>query len=451
MGNSQHGSLEQFLNESTTTYKYKNSVPKDFENILKKLEIYHVMSFSSKKSSSNPNLKSNVNEDMLMAIKQEEKEDLSFTNKKPIMVESEVDLDVQSNLMNNNKSLLTRILRIKDMLVNKQLSEKLHQGVQLIELRLRDIDEKFRKISEMTKLSITDLGKYKSSEKDESGSKARKPGFTSQFSSYRSIDQGRSSDMFEIKSPIVEDNMQVPGEEMSEEKESPREQKEPAKRVLFGNEKKRTSRFLLREFINKNFEPKSQTLKMLSPFEKKVPLNFEVVKEVEGQRESEIQSNKGFTGLELENLRLKNQLDNTIERTNKLENDLEEGKKGLERLLESMPRKVKQNPLLKMGDKHFREILELVKFQVEEYKEVIKEFKQQTKTDLSLEEDSDGENTEDLVGTSVMNSKNISSRQSNEGVRKQWTWEDDEEKIVEKNNEIPIKFLDNKNYGKQIV
>ena len=73
-------------------------------------------------------------------------------------------------------------------------------------------------------------------------------------------------------------------------------------------------------------------------------------------------STNGLRALEIENLWLHNRLENEIEQKKMAEQDLEENKKELETLFESMLKKIKQSPLLKNWNKHFREVLELFKF-----------------------------------------------------------------------------------------
>jgi uncharacterized protein YjaZ len=310
------------------------------------------------------------------------------------MEEDESDIRREETEVESRRSIRERVLRLKEMIVQKDLSEKLDQKVEYLEMRLLEMNEKVKSISELTKLTMIDFKKYKSTEKWEQNdtvSRKKRPGFTSQFSSCRSVEYSRSPEKGQ-KEEVREIQTEV--------------QKTHTNRVLFGNPGKRSSRLLLREFINKNFDQESKSKKMLSPFEKKVEMEL-------GKRQVEIkedprESMNEIKGLELENIRLKNQLDNEVEKRKKLERDLEEGKEGLESLLESMPRKVKQSPLLKMSNKHFSEVLELVKFQVEEYKDAIKEYKEKSRKEFSIEGDSDGERTEDLVGTSVMNSRNPS-------------------------------------------
>jgi hypothetical protein len=380
------------------------------DNILRDLEIFHVISFSSSNSSINPNFKAKIEkkgEDIPVEMDYEE----SHVIKNKI-------IDVYGNQDEKETQLRSQVNRLRSLLTNNDLSRKLLQGVEVIEYRLLEIDEKIKKIQSMKNKTPELLEKYKSTEQSNSNSKMRPPGFTSQFSSCRSIENSKSPDIKKSKVKAI----QLANEDRPS-------------RVLFGNSTKRTSRFLLREFINKNFEPSKNSPNMLSPFEKKTPLKMEYVKEKGNEEPSERKSTNGVKALEVENLRLKNQLDNEKEIRIKLQNDLEEGKQGLERLLESMPRKVKQSPLLKMGDKHFREILELVKFQVEEYKDVIKEYKEQSKAEFSIE-DSEGEKTEDLVGTSVMNSRQHSSDED------QFEF-GEESKEENKTNEISITYIQN--------
>ena len=410
---------DQMANGSATTHKFKNSNPKDLENILRELEIFHVISFSSSNSSINPNFrgKTEIKIDNQINVDYEE----SHVIKKKIV-------DVFNNQEEDDQEtrLRSQINKLRSMIINNNLSKKLHEGVEVIELRLLEIDEKIKRIQTIKSRTPDMLDKYKSSEQGDSNSKTRPPGFTSQFSSCRSIEYSKSPN---VSSP--------------RKKEMHLTSEDKPNRVLFANSTKRTSRFLLREFINKNFEPSKASTNMLSPFEKKNPLKMEYVKEKVDEDKLERKSTNGAKALEVENLRLKNQLDNEKEIRIKLQNDLEEGKQGLERLLESMPRKVKQSPLLKMGDKHFREILELVKFQVEEYKDVIKEYKEQSKAEFSIE-DSEGAKTEDLVGTSVMNSRNESTDEEPD------QFEFGEENSNNEVQEISIKYLNIKSNGKEI-
>lgn len=337
------------------------------------------------------------------------------------IIQSQIDEDSQIDEA-DSVNLVRRIRELKHGFEQLKLSEKVAQAVELAELRLSEIDEKLKHVLNFTKTTPL-LKKSRSAEK---GSTLRRPGFTSQFSSCQSVERSRSPEVANL--------------EMSEKRKDER-----PNRVLFGNSKKRTSRFLLREFINKNVPSKSE--EMHSPFEKKMPSMVELVGDNEPRRELTRKSTNGSKALEVENLRLQNQLDNEVERRKMAEQDLAEGKEGLERLLEAMPRKVKQSPLLKIGDKHFREVLELVKFQVEEYKDVIKEFKAKSQGEFSAE-DSEEEKTEDLVGTSVMNSAREYSLDVDEP-RPRWKWSNHASDARRTDTEISIQCGDRHSLGER--
>lgn len=101
---------------------------------------------------------------------------------------------------------------------------------------------------------------------------------------------------------------------------------------------------------------------MHSPFEKKKPTTRQVTGENGHDKKLVRKSTNGSRTLEVENLQLHNQLDKKIKRGKMAEQELVESKKGLKILFESMQRKFKQNSLLKIWNKHFREVVELVKF-----------------------------------------------------------------------------------------
>ena len=164
----QRESIENFPNESATTHKYKNSLPKDFENILKELEIYHVMSFSSSISS----------------VKKE--------NKKPLFVESEIYIPEQNKIISKNENLALQLLNLKEKIQSSNLSNIVDKKVEEMNMRLMGIDEKINQIKEINQINENDTFKYKFSEKGETVEKSRKPGFTSQFSSCRSFENDKS-------------------------------------------------------------------------------------------------------------------------------------------------------------------------------------------------------------------------------------------------------------------
>lgn len=358
--------------------------------MLRDLEIFHVISFSS---SSSKNAKFGFEDRLTHPLKKHEPNDYHSDLEKHV-IQSQFDDESQDETLNKG-DLGTRVRDLRRAFEALKLPQKLAQAVEGAELRLSEINEKLKRVLNFTKTTpLPEKTRWA-----EKGSEPRRPGFTSQFSSCRSIERSRSP---EVAPPQTSESKR--GERPS--------------RVLFSNPSKRTSRFLLREFINKNVPAQSE--EMHSPFEKKTPTTRQVVGESGHDKELVRKSTNGSRALEVENLRLNNQLDNEIERRKMAEQELEEGKEGLETLLESMPRKVKQSPLLKIRNKHFREVLELVKFQVEEYKDVIKEFKERSRGEFSIE-DSEEEKTEDLVGTSVMNSGREHSLDV-EDPRHRWKW-----------------------------
>lgn len=380
-----------------TTYKYQKSLTRDVGQILKDLEILNVFSFSSKHNSEKVIESENAVDPQQETKKRSEHQKISF---------------MENDSIHSTTQISNKIERLRVLIEQKDLSEVLDQKVEKIEMKLMQINEKVKSIKEQTKLTMIDYAKYKSPdrwENTETISRKKKPEFTSQFSSCRSIENSRSPEKLKGLSQEKNSSQNTPlPESQKEAKNTPKTQSQNTNRVLFGNVGKRTSRLLLREFINKNFDPEPTSKKIQSPFEKKMPNYLGKLGDQQEIQEESRESVNEVKRLELENIRLNNQLANEAELRRKLQGDIEEGKRGLESLLESMPRKVKQSPLLKMGDKHFSEILELVKFQVEEYKDAIKGFKKKSKGEFSIEADSEAEKTEDLVGTSVMNSRNPS-------------------------------------------
>ena len=430
---------DECRDQSQTTHKYKGSHSKNYSNILQQLEIFHAMSFSSNQSSTPGQERFTAEKSNNLILNMEVKE--------PNLVES-VDLTMEFTKNAEMQGLKDRIYEIRRKFSEIKLKDKLKQGVEMIEERLENVDKKIQKLGDLTRVRIDLAEKCKSSDKGDSLQKMRKPGFTSQFSSCRSNDKSRSPDYTDDKQNSVTQTL------FKLNQKTPKSEEESSGRILFQNNSKgkRPSRFLLREFINKNFDPNPspKTPTQESPFEKKEPVNLQFIKESLNESMPKKRTTTDSKVLEVENLRLQNALDNQIEKTNKLENDIDEGKEGLERLLESMPRKVKQSPLLKMGDKHFKEILELVKFQVDEYKEVIRGYKERDGG-----EDSDGAKTEDLVRTSAINSGEF-----NNNSEEDWEWERDRERDRDRdrdrqeggrtdlNNPISIKYMNNQQDSK---
>ena len=442
------------------------------------MEIFHAMSFSS--SISNDKITKKISletensrynsakkfeelDNSEQIVEKEDPKNDKLTLKG--LVESITLVDV--NLNEDNSQVLDlkkKINLIKEQFSGMKFSEQVNSKVNTLEAKILSLDSKIKKVSEIFRDSNITNNDDKSFEKDKEMQK--RPRFTSQFSSCKSIDKPlipeTPTENLDDKDGTTKRLRNTLGFSLSkclEDSEPVHEKKESTGRILFKatNTKgrmseKRASRMLLREFINKNLKDNSREPHNQSPFEKKERNSFHV--EAKHNPTGPHKSIKEFNKLEMENLKLKNALEMSNAKHNRLETDFNEAKKGLEKLLESMPLRVKQSPVLKMGDKHFREILEIVRFQVEEYKEAISLMKQTqketNKKEFNLSDHSSLENTEELINTSVLNTKKKSLRDSQEEeeeeediISDEWEWDkqnqDDKAKSV--HGEISIRDM----------
>lgn len=322
-----------------------------------------------------------------------------------------VDLDLDNSRV---VELKRKISAIKESFVNLHMIKILSERTMEIEKQITRVGMKMERVKKILSRSrqrrlLEEFAQRRQfGENDEA---IRKKGFTNQFDSERSG---------EYSVPNTPGNKEIP-DQISEEIGL-------TGRVLFGEKK---------DFKARGSHQGG------SPFGKKPIIGWQ------GSSAGRRRSKEGHERLmEIEQLKLRNALETERDKVRSLEQELYEGRQGLERLLESMPRKVKQSPLLKVGEKHFREVLELVTFQVEEYQEEIQQLRTQRK-EVFLEEyerdDSDeGPNTEELIGSSVLNTRGGTQKASSSEEKLDFKSQTSDENLESENDQIENEYgLDN--------